>query len=117
VRKIKREDTVLMLSGRDRGKTGVVRQVMGGGDVVRRKGRAPKVREDRVFVTGMNIVKRHRRTQQGVAQTGIIEKEMPVPLSKVKLICRTCNKPTRVGFDVRADGKHRKCKRCGADID
>jgi large subunit ribosomal protein L24 len=117
VRKIKRDDTVLVLAGRDRGKTGVVRQVLGGGDVVRRKGRAPKVREDMIFVTGVNLVKRHRRTQPGVAQTGIVEKEMPLPLSKVQLICKSCNKATRVGFAVRADGKHRVCKKCGQDID
>jgi large subunit ribosomal protein L24 len=63
------------------------------------------------------MVKRHRRTQPGVTQTGIIEKEMPMPLSKVQLICKNCNKPTRVGFVIRGDGKHRVCRKCGQDID
>jgi len=117
VRKIKRDDNVLVLAGKDRGKTGVVRQIVGGGELVKKKGSRPKVQEDRVFVTGINMVKRHRRTQPGVAQTGIVEKEMPMPLSRVQLICKTCNKPTRVGFAVRGDGKHRVCRKCGQDID
>jgi large subunit ribosomal protein L24 len=117
MRKIKRDDTVIVLTGKDRGKTGVVRQVIGGGDIVKRKGTRPKVKEDRVFVTGLNLAKRHKRTQPGVAQAGIVEKEMPMPLSKVMLICRSCNKPARVGFAVRGDEKHRVCRNCGQDID
>jgi large subunit ribosomal protein L24 len=117
MRKIKRDDNVLIRAGRDRGKTGVVRQVMGGGDLIKVKGHRPKLTEDTVIVSGVNMVKRHKRTQPGVAQTGIIEKEMPMPLSKVQLICKSCNKPTRVGFDARGDGKHRVCRKCGQDID
>jgi large subunit ribosomal protein L24 len=117
MRKIKREDTVIVLTGKDRGKTGVVRQIIGGGDLVKRKGTRPKIKEDKVFVTGLNLSKRHRKTQPGVAQTGIVEKEMPMPIAKVMLICRNCNKPARVGFAVRGDTKHRVCRNCGQDID
>jgi large subunit ribosomal protein L24 len=117
MRKIKREDNVLILAGKDRGKVGVVRQVVGGGDLVKVKGHRPKIKEDKVFVTGVNMVKRHRRPQQGTTQAGIVEKEMPLPLSRVMLICKSCNKPTRVGFAVRGDGKHRVCRNCGQDID
>ena len=117
MRKIKRDDTVMILAGKDRGKTGVVRQVIGGGDIVKVKGHRPKVKEDVVFVTGLNLVKRHRKQQQGVQQAGIIEKEMPLPLAKVMLICKSCSKPVRVGFEIRADGKHRICRNCGQDID
>jgi large subunit ribosomal protein L24 len=117
MRKIKREDTVLIIGGKDRGKTGVVRQVVGGGDLVKVKGHRPKVTEDKCFVTGLNMVKRHKKQQQGVAQAGIIEKEMPLPLAKVMLICKSCNKPVRVGFQTRPDGKHRVCRNCGQDID
>jgi large subunit ribosomal protein L24 len=117
VRKIKRDDTVLVLAGKDRGRTGVVRQVIGGGDLIKVKGHRPKVTEDMVFVTGLNISKRHRTQRQGVAQAGIIEKEMPLPLSKVMLICKSCTKPARVGFTVREDGKHRVCRNCGQDVD
>ncbi|MEX2247459.1 MAG: 50S ribosomal protein L24 [Dehalococcoidia bacterium] len=118
MRKIKREDTVLVIGGKDRGKTGVVRQILGGkGTVLKRKGRRPKVKEDVLFVTGINMAKRHRKQRPGVAQAGIIEKEMPMPLSKVMLICKSCTKPVRVGFVLRDDGKHRVCKKCGEDID
>ncbi len=117
MRKIKRDDTVLVLAGKDLGKTGIVRQVSGGGDLVKVKGHRPKITSDKVFVTGVNMVKRHRKTQAGVTQAGIIEKEMPLPISRVMLICKSCNKPTRVGFAVRGDGKHRVCRRCGQDID
>jgi large subunit ribosomal protein L24 len=117
MRKIKREDTVIVLTGKDRGKTGVVRQIIGGGDLIKRKGTRPKIKEDKVFVTGLNLSKRHRKTQQGVAQTGIVEKEMPMPIAKVMLICRNCNKPARVGFALRGDSKHRVCRNCGQDID
>jgi large subunit ribosomal protein L24 len=117
MRKIKRDDTVLVIGGRDRGKTGVVRQIIGGGDLVKVKGHRPKITEDKVFVTGVNMVKRHKKQQQGVAQAGIVEKEMAMPLAKVMLICKSCSKPTRVGFAVHPDGKHRVCRNCGQDID
>jgi large subunit ribosomal protein L24 len=117
MRKIKKDDNVLVIAGRDRGKTGVVRAVLGGGDVVKVKGHRPKIVPDKVFVVGLNISKRHKKTQAGVAQTGIIEKEMPLPLSKVMLICKSCSKPVRVGFALRGDGKHRVCRNCGEDVD
>jgi large subunit ribosomal protein L24 len=117
MRKIKRDDNVIILAGKDRGKVGIVRAVIGGGDLVKVKGHRPKVTEDKVFVTGLNISKRHKKTQPGVAQTGIIEKEMPLPLSRVMLVCKSCNKPARVGFALRGDGKHRVCRNCGEDVD
>ena len=119
MRKIRRDDTVIVLHGKDRGKTGVVRQIVGGGKlVVKRKGERPKMKEDKVFVTGLNISKRHKAAQGTTAQAGIIEKEMPLPIAKVMLICKNCNKPARVGFAVRGDGKkHRVCRACGQDID
>lgn len=102
--KIKRNDTVLVISGRDRGKTGEVRRVY--------------PREQRVLVQGINIRKQHTRPR-GVGQPGgIIQVEGPIHWSNLKLICRACNRPTRVGFRVREDGtKVRTCKRCGQDID
>ena len=117
MRKIKRDDNVIILVGKDRGKVGVVRSVVGGGDLVKVKGHRPKVTEDMVFVTGLNVSKRHKREQPGVTQTGIIEKEMPMPISKVMVICKSCSKPVRVGFLIRANEKHRVCRNCGQDID
>ena len=105
--KVRRNDTVLVISGKDRGKTGVVRQVL------------PK--NTRVVVEGINLIKKHQRpTQQaGVpAPGGIVTREAPLHVSNVMLVCKECGKPTRPGTRVRPDGvKVRVCKRCGADID
>jgi large subunit ribosomal protein L24 len=102
--KIKRNDQVLVVTGRDRGKTGEVRRVL------------PD--EQRLIVQGVNIRKRHMRPRAMGQQGGIIESEGPIHWSNVKLLCRACSRPTRVGFRVRDDGaKVRVCKHCGQDID
>jgi large subunit ribosomal protein L24 len=107
MRKIRRNDNVMVTTGKDRGKSGVVREVL------------PK--KNRVVVEGLNLIKKHQRpTQQaGVpAPGGIITKEAPLDVSNVALVCSNCARPTRVGARVRSDGvKVRVCKRCGADID
>ncbi len=101
--KLRREDRVLVIKGKDRAKTGSVRQVI------------PK--EQRVIVTGVNIVKRHMRPrfqQPG----GIIEREAPLPWANLKLICPSCNAAVRVGFRRLDDGrKVRYCGKCDANID
>ena len=76
-------------------------------------------RGDRVIVSGINLIKKHQRpTGQVRTQTGIIELEAPLPLSNVALVCRHCNEPTRVGFQILPDGhKVRVCKKCGQAID
>ena len=104
MRKIKRDDLVLVTTGKERGKQGQVREVL--------------AKRDRAFVQGLNMVKRHQRQQSERIQAGIIEKEAPLHASNVKLICAACQKPVRVSFRVRADGvKVRVCKSCGEDID
>ena len=102
--KIKREDTVLVIGGKDRGKQGTVRTVL--------------VRESRLIVQGVNMVKRHQKPKAQGTQAGIIEKEAPLHVSQVVLICKSCRKPTRVGFGHRPDGhKARLCRKCGEFID
>ena len=97
--KIRREDTVMVLSGRDRGKTGKVREV--------------HPRDEAVVVEGVNIVKRHTKPRGMARQGGIIEREAPLHVSKVALICDKCG-PTRVGFRFLEDGtKVRICRKCG----
>jgi len=101
--KIRREDTVLVIKGKERGKTGVVRQVM--------------PRQRRVIVTGVNIVKRHMRPQ-AERPGGIIEKEAPIHVSNLMIICKSCNKTTRVGLRFRKDGgKVRFCRHCDQPLD
>ena len=105
--KVRRNDTVLVISGKDRGKTGVVRQVL--------------TKNGRIVVEGINLVKKHQRpTQQaGVPTPGsILTREAPLDASNLMLVCKECGKATRTGARVRPDGaKVRVCKRCGADVD
>ena len=105
--KIRRNDTVMVTTGKDRGKTGVVRQVI------------PK--KGRLIVEGINMVKKHQRPRQqgGVpAPGGIVVREAPLDASNVMVVCQSCGKATRTGLRVRQDGaKVRVCKHCGADVD
>ena len=99
--KIRKGDTVQVLAGNDRGKRGEVHSVM------------PK--KGQIIVSGVNLVKKHqRRTGDVRTQAGIIEREGPIDISKVALVCKNCGKPTRVGFRIFDDGtKSRVCKKCG----
>lgn len=102
--KIRKNDMVLVIAGKDKGKKGKVRQAL------------PK--KDMVFVEGVNMVKRHSRARRAARQAGIIELEAPIHVSNVMLICSKCNKPTRVGYRFLADGrKARICRVCYEVID
>ena len=104
MQRIKRDDTVLVTTGKERGKQGQVHKVL------------PEQR--RIIVQGLNMVKRHQRQKDERTPAGIIEKEMPIHVSNVKLICRACEKPTRVRFRIRTDNvKVRVCRSCDQDID
>ena len=106
---IRKGDEVVVLSGKDRGKTGRVVRTW------------PKTRK--VMIEGVNQVKRHeplrqQRGRQGMAG-GIVTKEMPVQISAVALVCNTdsCNGRARVGWDVDDDGsKRRVCRKCGSEV-
>ena len=102
--RVRRGDNVVVISGRDKGKTGEVLRV--------------DRERNRILVQGVNMVKRHQRQKDERNPAGIIEKEMPIHVSNVKLICRACEKPTRVRFRVRTDNvKVRVCRSCDQDID
>lgn len=117
MKKIKRGDTVEIISGDERGRRGTVRQVFLGRWTGRRSGPNPDA--DKVVVSGINLVKKHqRRTGDVRTQFGIIEREAPVHVSNVAVVCKSCDHATRVGFRVFDDGsKARYCKRCGELID
>jgi large subunit ribosomal protein L24 len=111
---IRRDDTVLVTKGKDRGRTGQVRKVVLGGNKVDQYGQA---HPSKVIVTGINIVKRHMKPR-AQKPGGIVEREAPIAWSNVALICASCAKPARVGFRQQADGrKVRYCKRCDANVD
>ena len=96
---LKKGDTVVVLSGKDKGKQGKIIQAL------------PK--KAQVVVEDVNKVKRHTKPSLKAPQGGIIQKEMPLNVCKVQLICPACNKPTRVAHKL-VDGKNlRACKHCG----
>jgi len=118
--KIRKGDTVVVLSGEERGAKGTVHRVIRGWKVDRRRrriGRAPNT--DRAIVSGINIVKKHQRpTGRTGTQAGIIELEAPIHMSNVALFCSNCNRPARVGYQLHEDGtKGRVCKRCDQPLD
>ena len=99
--KIKKGDRVIVLTGREKGKTGDVLQVI-------RK-------DDRVLVQGVNMVRRHQRPSQ-VSPGGIMEKEAPLHISNVALIDPKTDKPTRVGFRVRDNGTNVRFARASGEV-
>ncbi len=101
---VHREDTVLVLTGKDKGKKGRVIRLF------------PKV--DKALVEKINMVKRHTRPSQQLPQGGILEKEAPIHLSNLQVICLKCGKATRVAHKTLASGqKTRVCKKCGEILD
>jgi large subunit ribosomal protein L24 len=101
--KIKKNDMVMVVTGRDRGKTGKVMRVL---------------REDRrVVIERLNIVKRHSKPRGAASPGGIVEKEAPIDISNVMIFCDRCNAPVRIGVKHANDGsKTRVCRRCGESI-
>lgn len=97
---IKKNDTVKILAGKDRGKTGRVLMVL------------PK--KNRILVEGVNYVKKHVRQTRQDQKGGIIQKEMTVDISNVMLVCKSCNKPTRPEIKPGEGGndKARICRKC-----
>ncbi len=101
--KIKKGDTVLVISGNYKGKKGKVREVV--------------TEDEKLIIEGINIKKVHTKPRKTGQPGGILEKELPVSLSNVKLICSSCGKPTKVGFMFLEDKrKVRYCKKCNEII-
>ena len=101
--KIRKGDRVKVLTGKDRGKEGTVMRAI------------PKDRK--VIVDGVNVAKKHQGPTRNTQQGGIIDKDMPLPVANVALICPSCGKATRVGYKIDGSGqKVRACKKCGGEI-
>ena len=99
---IKKDDKVIVLSGKDKGKMGKV-------IVADPKGM-------KVIVEGVNVATKHQKPQKQGQDGGIIKVETPIYVSKVQLVCDKCGKGVRVGFKVDGDKKTRVCRKCGAEI-
>ena len=103
-RKIRKDDEVIVLTGRDKGKRGAVLRVV--------------TKTDRVLVEGVNVTKRHVKPTQGDPQGGIVEREAPIHISNVALIDPASDRPTRVRYKTLEDGrKVRASTRSGEVID
>jgi len=101
---IKKNDTVILISGDEKGKSGRVLSIL------------PS--KDRVIIERLNMIKKHMRQSKTYSQDGIIEKEAPVYMTKVMLVCPKCSKPTRIGNTILENGKKiRSCKKCGEVVE
>jgi large subunit ribosomal protein L24 len=101
---IKKNDTVLVIRGDEKGKKGRVKAV--------------QMEKNRLIVESINMIKKHMKPSKKQTQGGIIEKEAPIHRSNVMLLCSKCNKPTRIGHNILENGKKiRVCKKCGEVIE
>ena len=99
---IKKGDTVVVLSGKDKGKQGAVLEVM------------PK--ESKVVVESVNVVTRHQKARRQGEEGGIMKREAAIAACKVQVVCPKCNKGTRVAHKIEGGKKTRVCKHCGAEL-
>ena len=105
--KLRKGDEVVVLSGKDVGKRGTITHVL------------PE--REKVIVTGtgangINVVKRHTKPRGATIQGGIIDKEMPLHASNVGIVCKSCHRPTRIGYRFDGDKKIRICRKCDGDL-
>ena len=102
--KIRKGDKVRVLTGKDRGKEGVVSRAIPA--------------DDKVIIEGINLAKRHQKPTKATMQGGIIDKAMPIHVSNVAVLSPADEKPTRIGYRLNDDGsKVRVCRRTGVDLD
>ena len=99
---IKKDDNVVVRSGKDRGRSGRVVNVL--------------PRDGKVMVEGIARVKRHTKPTARNRQIGIVLQEEFIDLSNVQVVCKSCNRPTRVGHRLEGNVKIRLCKKCGAEL-
>ena len=104
--KLKKGDRVRVLAGKDVGKEGEITRVI--------------IERSRVIVDGVNVAKRHQRATKATMQGGIIDKDMPIHVSNVAIVCPSCGSPSRIGYRFEGDtgsrNKVRVCRKCGKDL-
>ena len=100
---VKKGDNVLVIAGKDKGKTGKVLAAMPA--------------DNSVVVAGVNIIAKHKKPRSANDKGGIIKRENKIDASNVQIICPACNKATRVNHVIENGDKHRQCKKCGANLD
>jgi len=101
--RIRKDDRVQVLQGKHRGKQGTVMKA--------------DPERGRVIVDGANMAKRHTKARGQTMQGGIIDKDMPLPVSAVAIVCKSCDRPSRIGMKLDEAGrKVRVCRRCGSEL-
>lgn len=100
--RIRKGDTVQVLSGNDKGTTGEVLEII------------PKA--GKIVVKGVNIRKKHVKPRKQGEEGGIISVECAIPSSKVNVVCSKCGKATKIGYEMKKDQKVRVCKKCGSEL-
>lgn len=99
--KLKTGDKVMVITGKDAGTESVIERVYAD--------------DDKVLVEGVNTTKKHQRPLSQTNQGGIIDRDMPIHVSNVMIVCKDCG-PTRIGYRFDDKGKHRICRKCGGDL-
>ena len=99
--KIKKGDTVLIISGKDKGKKSTILRVL------------PK--EEKIVVENVNILKKHMKPRKSGEKGQIVQIPGPIHISNIKLICSKCGKATRTGYKIVDKKKYRVCKKCGQE--
>ena len=99
--KIRKDDTVQVIAGKDKGKRGTIVKVV--------------TKKDAVIVSGINIVKKAMRKRSQQDQGGIVEIEAPINISNVAIVCKKCG-PTKIGYKIDGDKKTRVCRKCGEKL-
>jgi large subunit ribosomal protein L24 len=100
--KIRKGDTVRVIAGKDLGKEGTVMRVL--------------PTKNKVIVDGVNVAKKHQKPTRATQQGGIIDKDMPIHVSNVMIVCGSCNAPRRIGYSIEGDTKTRVCRTCGSSL-
>jgi large subunit ribosomal protein L24 len=100
--KLKKGDKVKVITGKDKGRDGVIDRVYN--------------KANKVLVTGINIYKRHVKKNEQMPQGGVVDIPRPIDISKIMLVCPKCNKETKVGYKVENGKKVRICKTCESQI-
>lgn len=101
--KIKKTDNVLIISGKDRGKSGLIEKVL--------------TKENKVVVTGINLAKHHLKPSRKSPQGGIINMPAPIAIANVMVVCPHCGKPVRVAHRISDVMKERICRKCKGNLD
>ncbi len=100
--KIRKDDTVEVIAGKDKGKRGTVVRILS--------------KKDAVIVSGVNIVKKAMKKRSQQDQGGIVEIEAPLNISNVGVVCKKCGRPVKVGYKLNGDKKVRVCRKCGETL-